>query len=172
MNFKRGPFILLLVLSLILIFIFGVRYGQRVEKTNKAINYLLSLPPTKPPEPTQKPLSFQTYINKDCAVQFLYPVTVNLVKNSTFSAVFNEKGKEQIELNCENKNKLMEIINNEEIKSEEISFKKTKIQTKLTNLEKVYVFKFYNPINAKNIYVAITKSLYPLFEKSLEFVTK
>ncbi|GAB4219576.1 MAG: hypothetical protein Fur009_6380 [Candidatus Microgenomates bacterium] len=37
---------------IILVFIIGVRYGQKVEKANKAIDYFLSITPTKKPTPT------------------------------------------------------------------------------------------------------------------------
>lgn len=50
---KTRPYLLLFFLIIILIFILGVRYGQRVEKNNKVVDYLLNLPsPTTPITPT------------------------------------------------------------------------------------------------------------------------
>ncbi|GIW64522.1 MAG: hypothetical protein KatS3mg092_0455 [Patescibacteria group bacterium] len=46
------PYLFLLTLIIILVFIIGVRYGQQVERVNKTINYLLSITPSKSPTPT------------------------------------------------------------------------------------------------------------------------
>lgn len=52
---KTKSFVFLLVMILILIFILGVRYGQKVEKNNKVVDYLLSITPI--PSSTPKSLS-------------------------------------------------------------------------------------------------------------------
>jgi len=49
---KTKSYVFLYVMILILIFILGVRYGQRVEKNNKVIDYLLSITPSLLPTPT------------------------------------------------------------------------------------------------------------------------
>ncbi len=55
---------LIMFLLLILFFIIGFRAGQQVEKTNKKIDFLLSITPTKKPFPTPT-LSFtETKINR------------------------------------------------------------------------------------------------------------
>lgn len=56
--------ILIVFLLIILIFILGFRAGQKVEKTNKKIDFLLSITPTNKPTPTKK-LNFEkTKINR------------------------------------------------------------------------------------------------------------
>ena len=51
---KIKSYVFLFVMISILIFILGVRYGQKVEKNNKAVDYLLSITPypTYTPFPT------------------------------------------------------------------------------------------------------------------------
>ena len=51
---KQGSYIFLFLLIVLLIFILGVRYGQKVEKNNKVVDYLLSITPypTYTPYPT------------------------------------------------------------------------------------------------------------------------
>lgn len=167
---KRGPIIFLITLTIILVFILGIRYGQRVEKTNKAINYFLSLPPTKPPEPTQKPLEFKEFVNKTCGIKFLYPNNFKL-KDSSFSGSLSEQSVDQFVFDCNIKSKLLAGLNDPQLASAEVNFKEVKKQVKIaTILPNWYNFQIYNTLNAKNIYIGINKSLYPLFEKSLEFV--
>ena len=42
---KTKSYVFLFVIILILVFILGVRYGQKVEKNNKIVDYLLSITP-------------------------------------------------------------------------------------------------------------------------------
>lgn len=51
---KKTSYIFLFLLFIILIFILGVRYGQKVEKNNKVVDYILSITPypTYTPYPT------------------------------------------------------------------------------------------------------------------------
>ena len=51
---KTKSYALLFAMILILIFILGVRYGQKVEKNDKAVDYILSITPypTYTPYPT------------------------------------------------------------------------------------------------------------------------
>ena len=51
---KIKPYLFLFSLVVILTFILGVRYGQKVEKNNKVVDYLLSITPfpTYTPYPT------------------------------------------------------------------------------------------------------------------------
>jgi len=51
-NFLMKPktYVFLFIIITILTFILGVRYGQRVEKANKAVDYLLSITPSLTPK--------------------------------------------------------------------------------------------------------------------------
>lgn len=42
---KTKPYLFLFFLVVMLAFVIGVRYGQRVEKNNKVVDYLLSITP-------------------------------------------------------------------------------------------------------------------------------
>ena len=110
MDKKIGPYILLFTLTIVLIFIVGVRYGQNVEKTNKAVNtYLLSITPTKT-VPTTPPLQFQTYTSKSCGISFLYPDSLTKVEESSTSAQFNQGEETAIKFICEKNNFLESSI--------------------------------------------------------------
>lgn len=172
MNKKRAPYILIIVLIIILIFILGVRYGQKVEKTNKLINYLISLPPSPTVQPTQKPLEFKTLTNKFCGIRFLYPDSLTVIKESTTEAILTQGKENKLTVDCKSPNPLTALLSDQSIASEEITFKNKKISAKIDNtmVTNPFVFKFVNPVNNKTIYITIDKTLYPLFEKSLEFL--
>lgn len=56
---KIKSYIFLVILTIILFFILGVRYGQKVEKNNKIVDYILSITPypTYTPYPLASPAS-------------------------------------------------------------------------------------------------------------------
>ena len=52
----KKPLLFLFALLILLAFILGVRYGQRVEKNNKVVDYLLSITPIPlSPSPSPSP---------------------------------------------------------------------------------------------------------------------
>ncbi len=140
---KRGPAILLVVLTIVLVFILGVRYGQQVEKTNKNVSTLLSITPTKP-QPTQASLTFKTYSGKACGAQFLYPSTLNVIKESSTSVQLAEKETVRVDLTC--------------VASPSAVAKGKKLEIKL------------NPQTGRTIYFSISEDLLPLFNTSLKFI--
>ena len=91
MSKKTIPYIFLSLLILLLIFIGGVKYGQRVERTNKVISYLLSITPSpRPDTPTpvsSKPAPLNTI--ESCGISFVYPGTIKVEQNSR-GAIVNE----------------------------------------------------------------------------------
>ncbi len=161
---KLKSYLLLFALTVLLFFILGVRYGQKVEKTNKEINYILSLTPNKTPIPT-KSLEFALYQNKVCGIQFLYPTTLD-VKNTSSSAVFSQNNQTQIELDCDKTNKLLDIFDNPKTATSEITIKNKKTPIKTLNNSFTYLFKIDNVKNGRSIFVSLTKSLFPLFEST------
>lgn len=90
MTIKKTPYIFLAILFIILAFILGARYGQRVEKTNKAIDYLISLPPTKAPLPTPTPWKKEDYKSKKWGLHFYFPSFLKVREDPTGSAVYIE----------------------------------------------------------------------------------
>lgn len=83
-------YLLLFVLTVILFFILGVRYGQKVEKTNKTINYLLSITP-KAISITPSPYKYATYESKLKKInKIIYPNNWKIKEDPTSSAIFLE----------------------------------------------------------------------------------
>lgn len=83
---KNKPYLLLILLGVVLAFILGVRYGQGVEKTNKTINYLLSITPTpRPPTPT--PVKYEEYRSKKWGLKFTFPKGLEIVEDATSPAI-------------------------------------------------------------------------------------
>ncbi|PJA52578.1 hypothetical protein CO166_05170 [Candidatus Roizmanbacteria bacterium CG_4_9_14_3_um_filter_36_11] len=160
---KTTPYIFLAVLFVTLTFILGVRYGQRVEQANKVINYLISLPPTKSPI-SPPPVAFSSYENKDCGIRFLIPSTVKIQYESTSSGKFNEKGVMTFQFDC-----TATIENYEKTATEEVRFQNKKILVE--NAGGMMRFQIINPRNGKLIYLYLNPRLFPLFEKSLEFIS-
>ena len=87
---KLTPYIFLAGLIVVLAFILGTRYGQKVEQTNKAINYMISLPPTKAPLPTPTPWKTENYKSKKWGLQFYFPSFLNVKEDPTSSAIYFE----------------------------------------------------------------------------------
>ena len=86
---KSKSVILLTVLIVILAFIIGFRYGQKVEKTNKIVNFILSITPTNiPPSPT--PISYKEYKSKKWGLKFTYPTNLEVKESSKTPEVLFE----------------------------------------------------------------------------------
>lgn len=90
---KSKSYLFLFILLLVLFFIMGVRYGQKVEKTNKAINYLLSITPSprrNPPKADEggsTPIQYATSESKIWKIKFTYPSNLKIKEDPTKSAV-------------------------------------------------------------------------------------
>lgn len=83
---KTKPYLFLSFLVIILAFILGVRYGQKVEKNNKVIDYLLKLPtPTIQVSPT--PPIYIEYSSKKWGLKFTYPSNLEVKEDATKPAV-------------------------------------------------------------------------------------
>jgi hypothetical protein len=171
MNKKLGPYFLLGFLFVILVFIVGVKYGKRVESTNKVIDFALSIPPTKPPTPTV-PISFKTLTNKGCGVQFLYPETLKVATNSTEEAALKDGAAAVVQINCRKTNDLEAMVTGNKLATEEIKLKSQTLKARTDpedSSHKLY-FQIKNASNRKQIYVGIDKNVYPLFESTLQYL--
>jgi hypothetical protein len=80
------PIFFLFALIIILAFILGVRYGQRVEKNNETIDYLLSITPTKAPTPTPL-LKYKEYKSKKWGLKFTLPENLEVKEDATSPAI-------------------------------------------------------------------------------------
>jgi len=161
------PYLFLIFLTVLLFFILGFRYGQKVENTNKINQLLASIPPSPSLQPTTPPLAFKTYKNTACGVSFLYPTSLFLEKESTTGAMFFEKKAVVLSLDCSKKENMdtLSATNPAKLKFQN--------QTILAREEGGrYVFDLKNPITYKTTAFSIDKSFFPLLEKSLEFSIK
>lgn len=71
---------------MILVFIFGVRYGQSIEKNNKVVDYLLKITPTKPAS-TPTPIKYIDYKSKRWGIKFTYPSGLEVKEDATAPAI-------------------------------------------------------------------------------------
>ena len=78
---NNKSYLLLVFLIIVLAFILGFRSGQKVEKTNKVINYVLSITPTKVP-PTPTPIKYTEYKSKKWGLKFTYPANLEVKESS------------------------------------------------------------------------------------------
>jgi len=170
MKNQYAPYIFLGILLTVFVFILGLRYGQKVEKTNKAINYLISLPPTKS-VPTNIPLEFKTYENKDCHIRFLYPSELIIKNVGSNSAELVEDKMTTIKLSCQMKNDLTSLLENKKLATQEIKLGERKILARISKQtnNSLLIFTVQNPKTGQRIYLGVDTRLYPLFDKSLEF---
>lgn len=164
---KLGPYLLIIGLIIILVFIVGVRYGQKVEKTNKIINYLISLPPTKP-APTSIPLQFSTYSHSGCGIQFLIPLNLVTKDESTTSSLLIDQNT-TINFSCKKDDPLATLIEDKKVATAEITLQNKKIMAKTQNNN--LIFSLVNPKTYQTIYIVISKSLFPLFSTSLQYLS-
>lgn len=167
MSQKRIPYFFLSFLLLILFFVVGLRWGQNIEKTNKIINYLISIPPTATLIPTQLPLKFEAYKHTGCAIQFLKPTSFNAIMESSTGAILREGNKMNVRMSfdCDKK-----ATPPSATASVEILFQKQTILSE--EKPNSYLFSLKNPSTKLTTIFFVDKSLYPLLEKSLEFVSK
>lgn len=86
---KIIPFAFLGLLLFIVIFIVGMKYGRKVAEVDKTIKYLISITPTKAITPSPLPsISYESYVNKECGVEFIYPSNLSLNKESSTGGQF------------------------------------------------------------------------------------
>lgn len=175
MNLKKSPLIFIIILVIVLAFIIGVRRGQQVEKKNKVIDFLISIPPSPTIQPTRIPLEFKTYQHDGCKLQFLYPNYLEKAQTSSQSAKF-EGDFQSLEFNC-SKNSAVLLTDDKKLAAVDLKFKGKSLKGKVRPAKNpkeagnpTFLFNLVKPQSSKNIYIGISKSLYPLFEKSFEFI--
>ena len=88
---KPKSYLLIFFLALLLVFIIGVRYGQKVEQANKTIHYLLSITPTPTQTtPTPTPISYQEYKSRRWGLKFKYPANLQIKESINTAEIFFE----------------------------------------------------------------------------------
>src|SRR3989344_9222531 len=71
-SMKKGPIIIIALLTALVLFIGGMQYGKRVETADKAIAMILSITPP-PYTITIIPHEYITVKNEDCDLSYLLP---------------------------------------------------------------------------------------------------
>ena len=174
---KKLPYIFLFILVIILIFVIGTRYGQSVERTNKVINFIMSITPTKAITPTPMPtITYLTYTQKGCGLAFLYPSTMTVVTESTSAAQLHSLT-DYIEINCDTA--VTPSIQKPQLETqtatESVTFDKKTITAVVKTIQfgsnTIAVFEFIvkNPLNNKSIVLKINKQLLPIFERTVQY---
>ena len=163
MSKRSVPYLFLAFLLAVLLFILGVRYGQRVEQVNKTVTYLVSIPPTATVAPTAPPLAFTEYTHAGCRVSFLVPNSLTKTTESSTSAVFADEHKAlAIALACEKKQFIQE-------KGERsVALTKT-IRAYETDTKDTVSYRFYHSITGKVVTLTALKQYIPLLQKSLQY---
>jgi len=160
------PYIFLAVLIAILLFILGIRYGQHVEKINKTVEYVISIPPSPTSAPTSIPLAFSNYSHLGCQISFLLPNELEKTKESSSSALFSTREKKLgIALLCEKKT--YSKTDTERIATINKTIRVYEVQTKDTTS-----YRMYHPITGKVVTLTVAQQYLPLIEKSLELSSK
>jgi len=166
-SIKLGPYFLILCLVLSIVFIGGVRYGQKVEKINK----IVSLPPTVAPTIIPTMITYDDYINNICKFRFVYPKDLTLI-SATDSALFKKNNTEAISITCFRslpKGDSFNAVTEKQIKLSVVN------QTITANIVKdksneYYLFILTHPITKQYLVVKILKEFYPLFSASLKML--
>ncbi len=166
---KKAPYILLLALFVILIFIVGVRYGQRVERANKSIDYVLSLTPTlSPTTPTPQVVTYDTYSHQGCRVSFLYSSVLQLERQTATAALFTMSGSPALTLQCLASPPVTSAKKGETVpitfQGKSIAAEKRKV-----GASNLLVFTLTHPTTGRSLEFAVAPSQYPLLEKSLTY---
>lgn len=166
------PYLFLLVLVIILVFVGGIRYGRNVEQANKAVNYVLSLPPTQPPTtPAPQTVGFYQVESKLCGIKFLLPSTLAKDKVSSLSGIFVEKTSKtaSFSFSCEPKNGILAMLESNKLATAEISFQTANIKAKTDPKKTILYFQTINRLNGKQLFFSLEKHLLPLLDSSLTF---
>ena len=162
---KKGPYILIGSLFLIVFFIAGLQYGKQVEKANKVITAVLSISPTI----TEKPLKI-TYIrfeHSQCGVSLVYPSVISVIKQSSTSALLeNKQAEEKINLSCE---PIITNVDNINGATESANIAGRNIIINLVD-KKMIKFTLTHPKTGKKILFELNKELLPLIEETLVFL--
>jgi len=163
MSKKSLPYFFLAFLFAILLFILGVRYGQRVEQVNKTISYLVSIPPSPSVAPSLPPLGFSTYTHKDCGVSFLIPNLIEKTKESSTSALFSTREKKlALAVSCEKK----PFIQTKEEKVTTINA----LRVFETTTKDASSYRLFNPKNGLTVTITASKEYLLLLQKSLSLI--
>jgi hypothetical protein len=163
---KIIPFAFLGLLLLIVIFIVGVKYGRKVAEVDKTIKYLISITPTKAVTPSPLPsITYESYLNEDCGIEFLYPSNLSLVKESSTGGQF-KNSTDSLQYSCDFTSAM--IKNTSKTATAAVTIQDKEITASKSG--DIYIFGIQNK-KRQTIQFAVSSRLKALIEKTLK-VTK
>jgi hypothetical protein len=169
---RKTPYIFIALLIAIIIFIVGTRYGQKVEKTNKTINYLLSITPTKIITPSAAPtISYNLYTHEGCNISFLKPSYLAIKKETSTSAFLISDKKEKIEFNCSiDKKDLLKV--DQKIATNSVDLNNKKYAGVKTSQEKNTITNIVilSPDKKETVNVSSNNNLFSIIEQTFNFL--
>lgn len=172
---RNAPYLFLMALIGILLFIAGVRHGGKVERENKAIAFYLSMAPTKAtaysPTPEQEAeIDLVKTKPNACGIAFLYPSTMSPVKTASGEAQI-DSAKHTIRFSCNLDNPLFDSARDATLPQEDITVANRKIKARIQTIAKgkAYSFTLANPLTGKPMAFLIDEGMVMLFGKTLEF---
>ncbi len=172
---KQTPYIFLLALIFIIVFIVGIKYGKKVEQTDKTIHYLVNQKPTPSLAPIIQPtITYLNFQHKECGVSFLYPSYIEVINQSSSAAKIGTKSMINISLDCSKNpaSSSAQLDTDEKTATQSITLANKKIiaQKKLIKIDKETIekldFTIKNDKNNTDVIFSIDSRLFPLIEKS------
>lgn len=95
----KAPFFLLFGLTVVLVFVIGLRYGQYVERTNTQNAVVASSTP-EPKMIPKKPVGYSSFKHNGCGVELLIPTSLSKASESSTSAVFHDESRAVLSFSC------------------------------------------------------------------------
>ena len=173
MKRNRAPYIFLLFLVLILVFVGGLRYGQSVEKTNKVVDFILSITPSPTVSPVRpSPVSFRQYNMKGCNISFLYPTSLTVGRSTSDSGQLMDANDPAILFSCAPGATTFSELNGKQTSPSAISYKDHNVTATHYNVGSsgMRVFSLPNTINpTKKLLFAVSDNLLPLIVNTIQF---
>lgn len=167
---KKGPYILLGILTMVIVFLVGTRYGQRVEQTNKTIDVLLSITPTQSPTPIVVPtITYTTFIHKNCVLSLLYPSSLDHVKESSHGAILSGSNGQMIDFVCGSRLLVDPLLTSDTHYAASSSVQLGSQTVRAYTSETTSSFIAYNPITGLSVYMKASNELLPLLVRSLQW---
>ncbi len=173
MNRKKAtPYIFIVTLLLIIVFMGGIKYGIRVEKINKT--EVLSLTPIKKqasPTPIIEKPTLKTLAHPGCKVSFIYPYTSStIIKKATHSATITDKmQKLKVELDCkkEDINEIQKKLSKDYTKTKTIIHSGVVVE-KYTSNKKINILLVRNKLDNSRTVILASDNILPFIESSIQ----
>lgn len=158
-----------------------MRYGQRVERTNKNIDSMFKTTPqqiTATPIPLIDLISFTTFIHKGCGVKVLYPNKLSVITESTNEAKLGLASESpSILLSCNpSKSLLLSLVNREntivstqsaQLAGTGATYYKHK---KINGITQISILTRH-PQKGTYILLTVDERIIPLVQETLEFIS-